>query len=163
MSLPKRCCLALVLIGLAWGMAGPCHGQANPFWPPTASFSQTHGVYDRSGNLRGVYALIRLDNGDAWWFALPRQFLDLPVGMQINYMNARYGLGWDAPHVKLVLDRIRQQRMATDLRTLLQSLNRMNRQNLDLIQRLNQQQVGRPVPSAPPPAPPPRPPDPPRR
>ena len=142
MSTSKRCCLAVALACLAWGHVPRCSAQANPFVAPTASVSQTQSIYDRFGSLRGVYTVIWLNNGDVWWFALPQQFLNLPLAWQVNYIATRFGTGMDTQQIASVLQSIQTQ----------QNINRMNQlnqqiqQNVNMINRMNQQQIWQPPP-----------------
>jgi hypothetical protein len=113
--------VAAVLI-LAAGAFNPCAAQV----PPTAARSLQRNMYDRFGHLRGTYLAIEMNNGDRFAFALPAAFLDWPVARQLNYLDARFGLGADRQMVGSILDSMNTNRQQLQLQQQLDRINQMS-------------------------------------
>jgi hypothetical protein len=102
----QRLSLALLVLWALTATARPCAAQ----FAPTRFMWQGKTACDRFGRVQGHYFYMVLDNGDQWLFALPRGFLDLPVAVQLDYLDARFGLGLDRPLVGTVLQSIHDAR-----------------------------------------------------
>lgn len=101
-----------IVRGIVWCVAGLiCFGTVSDRAQAqvAAARSRTSWTRDRFGNALGVHVWVETAKTKRTYaFALGRQFLDLPLDVQVARLNQQFGLGEDAAAVRNVLQSVQQ-------------------------------------------------------